>query len=620
MLTPVLTVKTVASPAAAAASAATQSGERQVARPTVPPTTRSEAALRILETLNKHLVGAETLPKEALVRLLDTLSRLLDIEPLPRESMRDFGKRIAIAIESLPPAQRLALEKQLGQRNLVLSLRILAEVVKASPLLDASRQPAQFPRPAPVAVATPNAAQAATARNLPAVPSGQMQPQPTPQAPSSNNTNAASLPPMTAQPAALAFSPGGFDAGALQAALRSAFNVGEEMPADAHAPEDAGEAFELSLSQDQTSSPVEHADRGAALPPPIRQFPGADGDRIPALNAAARFLAGDHDALEQVIAIVSEGADEPFQEAMKQVLASDHPLESLLLAIEDVMNGAFDLESLSSAEPHAENLPSAAAEDMLPADPEQAEFTPYEAVADHPVFAEDTPSEAYLNETPAAPEDFHAVDAQQEQPTKDAPSRSEPQPSGQTARTVADALKTLIEVGIPLSSDGLNEPLEQLLAELPTQHIDDNQTMDTALPLKTGSVQERNVVSDELPMMQDSPTDIEENVSARSAAPATTAEDLQRDILPQKMPEAIFLRESLPFLAMPVAVKAESRLRVEEDDETRGFSKGEQQEQPSENDDQDENKRPEGDEAEQSADSTESTDAYELYSRLGGLT
>lgn len=185
MLTPILTVKTATPSAHVTTPEAVLPKEKATAATATLSGRQSEVALRILETINKQLLGSDMPPKDALVRLLDTLARLLKLPQLPQESLLALSKRIAAAIEALPPAARLALEKQLGQRNLLLSARILAELVKPPLPEVAARFDAPLPRPAnapPAQVRPPgratsrpaagaDTATAATATGGPAAPS-----------------------------------------------------------------------------------------------------------------------------------------------------------------------------------------------------------------------------------------------------------------------------------------------------------------------------------------------------------------------------------------------------------------------------------------------------------------
>ncbi|WP_457581944.1 hypothetical protein [Ensifer canadensis] len=122
MLTPILTVRT-ASGLAEEASARPQ----QSAAP-ITAAQRGEAIQKILDALTRHLAGREILSKDALVRLMEDLARILKFPPLPQEGGRDFVRRLVTFLESMPLPERLALERQLGGRSLALRVGILADL------------------------------------------------------------------------------------------------------------------------------------------------------------------------------------------------------------------------------------------------------------------------------------------------------------------------------------------------------------------------------------------------------------------------------------------------------------------------------------------------------------
>ncbi|WP_455854375.1 hypothetical protein [Ensifer canadensis] len=122
MLTSILTVKT-----------ATGLAEEASARPQQPaaPLTaaqRGEAIQKVLDALTRHLAGREILSKDALVRLMEDLARILKFPPLPQEGGRDFVRRLVTFLEWMPMPERLALERQLGGRSLALRVGILADL------------------------------------------------------------------------------------------------------------------------------------------------------------------------------------------------------------------------------------------------------------------------------------------------------------------------------------------------------------------------------------------------------------------------------------------------------------------------------------------------------------
>ncbi|NVD37369.1 hypothetical protein HT585_00765 [Ensifer sp. HO-A22] len=122
MLTPILTVRTATGPAEEASTRPQQ--------PSAPLTAaqRGEAIQKILDALTRHLAGREILSKDALVRLMEDLARILKFPPLPQEGGRDFVRRLVTFLESMPMPERVALERQLGGRNLALRVGILADL------------------------------------------------------------------------------------------------------------------------------------------------------------------------------------------------------------------------------------------------------------------------------------------------------------------------------------------------------------------------------------------------------------------------------------------------------------------------------------------------------------
>ncbi len=322
MLMPILTVKAVTAPTAHAAAVVETTTPKDRA-PTLPPIRisgrQSEAMLKILETLNRHLVGSEPLPREALVRLLDTLAKVLKFPPLPQESLRDFSKRLAVFLETLPPAVRQAVEKQLGQRNLAVSIRILTEALKMPSLLDTPRQPGQAftpLTPARALLAQPDR----HAQTLPVQQSSARQ-QPVQQ---QSMPPAQPLPHAGSNPilASAAFVP---DPGILQAALKKAFGDDEEPAAiPVIVLEEHEDDLEAMPSVDrrndgakaQTPRSADSAAAGASARMPVK----ANDETIPLLRAAAAFLAADPEALSQVSAIASGEIDSQVMTDLQEEL------------------------------------------------------------------------------------------------------------------------------------------------------------------------------------------------------------------------------------------------------------------------------------------------------------
>ncbi|OQP85403.1 hypothetical protein BTR14_16040 [Rhizobium rhizosphaerae] len=115
--------------------------QRDRTAPQATPTRHADAILKIIDVLVRQLSDSPLSTRLALTRLIETLSKILDIPPLPQETLRDFAKRLSAAIEAMPPAARAALEKQLGQRPLVTALRLLLDTLR-------NEAPPALPRPA----------------------------------------------------------------------------------------------------------------------------------------------------------------------------------------------------------------------------------------------------------------------------------------------------------------------------------------------------------------------------------------------------------------------------------------------------------------------------------------
>ncbi|MCA1405727.1 hypothetical protein I6F26_06245 [Ensifer sp. IC3342] len=97
----------------------------QIRHAVLPSGPRAEAIQKILDVLGRHLSGKEALSRDALVRLMEDLARILKFPPLPQESGRDFVKRLIGFLESMPIPERLLVERQLGGRSLAHRLAVL---------------------------------------------------------------------------------------------------------------------------------------------------------------------------------------------------------------------------------------------------------------------------------------------------------------------------------------------------------------------------------------------------------------------------------------------------------------------------------------------------------------
>ncbi|MDO9416468.1 hypothetical protein [Pararhizobium sp.] len=130
MLMPLLTVKPAALQPVTPVTAGTVTAVQPQPRTIAISGLQSEAVLKIMETLNRHFMGEEVLPPEALTRLIETLAKVLKLPPMPQESTTDFARRLALFIETMPPEARQAAEKQLGLRSLGIPAKALAEALR----------------------------------------------------------------------------------------------------------------------------------------------------------------------------------------------------------------------------------------------------------------------------------------------------------------------------------------------------------------------------------------------------------------------------------------------------------------------------------------------------------
>ncbi|GEC32718.1 hypothetical protein N181_21165 [Sinorhizobium fredii USDA 205] len=100
----------------------------QAVRRVLPPAgQRAEAIQKLLDMLGRHLSGKEVLPRDALVRLIEDLARVLKFPPLPQETGRAFVRRLVEVVEALPLPERLAIERQLGGGGLARRLAALTQ-------------------------------------------------------------------------------------------------------------------------------------------------------------------------------------------------------------------------------------------------------------------------------------------------------------------------------------------------------------------------------------------------------------------------------------------------------------------------------------------------------------
>ncbi|MGF6175961.1 hypothetical protein [Ensifer sp. 4252] len=242
MLTPILTVRT--------ASGLAEEATTRPQQPAAPLTAaqRGEAIQKILDALTRHLAGREILSKDALVRLMEDLARILKFPPLPQEGGRDFVRRLVTFLESMPMPERLALERQLGGRSLALRVGILAD--------------------------------------LPAIRNGAAPPSMGAASPSLSN------PPL--QPAiplhlAAARAPAASEVALLQTVLKKTFGVGNESDTSSRASDEVDAA--LPAEDEAPVRPQTSPERGEPRTMPGR-LPSLDG---PEIEALAAIINGDTD-------------------------------------------------------------------------------------------------------------------------------------------------------------------------------------------------------------------------------------------------------------------------------------------------------------------------------------
>jgi hypothetical protein len=603
MLMPILTVKmpATASQAAIVVEAAAPK-ERAVPVPLRISGNQSEAALKILEAVNRHLVGSEPLPKEALIRLLDTLSKILKFPPLPQESLRDFSKRLAVYLETLPPASRLALEKELLQRNLVVSIKVLAEALKSLPPLDAPRLLEKLLIPSPIVRGPTVQPDGKAPPGLP-VPHGQATvPGRQPQLP------AAQI--LAAAPALVA------DPGLLQAALKRAFSDDDATPAM-----DESEAEGLAATGrggDQPAKTATARGNGGAAASAQPQQGKTNSETIPLLRAAAAFLAADPEALSQVSAITAGDIDSRIMEELKQELGLD--LSEQHEELEPAGTHLHEGDNLSGrvGEPEAE-AKSSASTGRLSAQRQLNEVDGFkghdlgewelEATTDSQIAAAEMENQLLLAE-----------------PEMDRP-----------AQALAQSLKALVEASLPLPG-GAAEELDTLFATLAGETADmgaeilfaqlDEMDAMQDMGLLTGSTgdqaEQLGLEADAWNTLLDGP---DEKAAARQAlAPHSGMDEGAREAQAPRLLETGIVRDAVPFAMIPYlpAKTPEARSIEIDEEEKQAFADEEDQGQQGEDGGQPESRGEDVPSPVHQADTdleepgSDGDAAYDLYRRMGG--
>lgn len=193
-------------------------------------------------------------------------------------------------------------------------------------------------------------------------------------------------------------------------------------------------------------------------------------------------------------------------------------------------------------------------------------------------------------------------------------------PADRSARLIADALKVLIEVGLPLTGEELDAPAEVLFALAAVADIE--AVLDEQDPFRATHrpAEEERALMPAMP--EPELDDLETGSTARETLrnAALPAEERPREPLPQRLPENILPREVPAFIAVPYP-PAKNGVGVvwAEDEEAQSFrhDEGNQSENP-EDDEAGNDARDEQAGDEEGGEET-SADAYDLYRRLGGI-
>lgn len=299
MLIPIQTART------AVASAEDTSAKAQQPATLLPANQRGEAIQKILDALTRHLSGREVLSKDALVRLMEDLARILKFPPLPQEGGRDFVRRLVGFLESMPASDRLLLERQLGGRSLAVRVGLLAELP---------------------AIRNGTSTQSGTATPMPA------------QARDVILRNPSLQTAMPLNPAA-AHAPVAGEVALLQAVLRKTFGVGN----DADVLEPQGDDMEQAgtaeaPSKGRSEKPAERSETRASA-----EKPASSPDGAPIDNAAA-LPAGEGEVEETAPqTVLQPGTDEEAQSADTGDLGAE-------MSVSDGTNAPIEAETADGME------------------------------------------------------------------------------------------------------------------------------------------------------------------------------------------------------------------------------------------------------------------------------
>ncbi|WP_139276503.1 hypothetical protein [Pararhizobium antarcticum] len=600
---------------------------------------RADAILKILETLGRHLNGSEVLPREALVKLMETLARILKFPPLPQETTHDFGQRLAGFLEKLPPEARAVLEKQLGQRTLALQVRVLAQALNHPARLDAGSLRAQFQ----TSVVLTNPARTDIAQQA-------RSPLPQPALPAQHlaTLTAGSAPRMFGAPV---------EAALLQAVLRETFGAETEQAGSAQAADTDDGKSETEASA-PSRRPRDNAPRTgltqqtATLAAPR---PATTTDAIPQLRAAAAFLAADPEALSLVSAIAQGEIDpqvemtfaaQPGEEASPDAgHATSAEAEAGLQPDIDIdIEAGPTVASKDDGENQATTAEQQATEtrDEKPSatiSGQRSEATAMPDEADARI-----PSKGNEEQVRRVQPDGHSTgDEGSDNQTGD-PQRAKnlspsvDRPAEKPARILAETLKGLVQNTLPfpdgaqwettaLPRQMMTSASAGLAAGIPLHDMPGLETMLDAAAIEStaGWTAELSDEIDSWVTLADAGTEDGSETRPAWASLAKPDDALRDPLLHNRLVEGMAGRDAIPFAIIPyLPAKIDNALFAEQMEEEQVSDDGEatdgeeQDEDPATADDDEQHAAPSEPEATTDDDDT-AQDAYAVYMRMGGL-
>ncbi|MDK1383972.1 hypothetical protein QN224_00950 [Sinorhizobium sp. 8-89] len=548
---PILTIRNAAGPR--------DESTVQARHAALPSGQRAEAIQKILDALGRHLSDKEVLSRDALVRLMEDLARILKFPPLPQESGRDFVKRLIGFLESMPMPERLLLERQLGGRSLAHRIAVLTAVSnrgQASASIAAGGMPS-----------SPQPQDATAIRNLPVQ---------------------TAVPPQFAAIKASASS----DLVLLQSILKKTFSADEE-----------GGPVEAMLEGAMDEMPEDAAETGASKASEQRARP-------PQLSAAA-----NREATAALGGDLAQDELAAFDTAL--------PLPQPESEGADTGGGAAETRGLAgepvSPEPAPSDMPLAAQPDDTEQVAHNTETGLLEQGADETGYDDGLEADGTYGRPLPDTEDGR----QQTQPRA---SRGEP--GGQSARSLADAMKVIIRDGIALpefvDEDG-RPAAEPESGDTRQQPAAARSTSDPAERSRDAGIRSRN--GTEAPLADHAPTDEPDKTAQRSPMQArgqNPGNDPAMQQMLSRLVETGLPREAIPFAMVPYPpAKAELDDATDTADRREQAGDGESDTGADAEDGEDDREAPakgspddgNGDPGEERG----AIDAYGLYRKLGDL-